>query len=163
MLFLRSVFFTLILPGTVTVIIPSLILSRQPIRALAQWAVPQYAGAVEIVIGTAILLRCIWDFARIGRGTLAPIDPPTKLVVKGLYRYVRNPMYVGVLLLLLGEAITFESVALLLYTALWFIAVHLFVVLYEEPALRRRFGAAYDRYCDSVRRWLPGKRFDQSS
>jgi protein-S-isoprenylcysteine O-methyltransferase Ste14 len=108
-----------------------------------------------MVLGAAILVRCIWDFAAKGRGTLAPIDPPRQLVVQGLYRYVRNPMYLGVLLLLLGETAFFKSIALLQYTLAWFIIVNLFVVFYEEPALRHRFGDSYERYFRSVRRWLP--------
>jgi protein-S-isoprenylcysteine O-methyltransferase Ste14 len=105
--------------------------------------------------GAAIVLRCIWDFAAKGRGTLAPVDPPKQLVVQGLYRYVRNPMYLGVLLVLLGETAFFGSPALLQYTLAWFFLVNLVVVLYEEPSLRNRFGDSYERYRRSVHRWLP--------
>jgi protein-S-isoprenylcysteine O-methyltransferase Ste14 len=85
------------------------------------------------------------------------MDPPKHLVVEGLYRYVRNPMYLGVLLLLLGETAFFQSSALLQYTVAWFIVVNLLVVFYEEPALRRRFGDSYERYVRSVHRWLPSR------
>lgn len=77
----------------------------------------------------------------------------------GLYRYVRNPMYVGVLLFLLGEALFFGSWAFLLYTLGWLAVVHVNVILYEEPSLRRKFGASYDHYRSAVRRWMPGKRY----
>jgi protein-S-isoprenylcysteine O-methyltransferase Ste14 len=108
-----------------------------------------------MVLGAGILFWCIRDFVTRGRGTLAPIDPPKQLVVQGLYRYVRNPMYLGVLILLLGEAAFFQSIALLRYTAAWFIIVNFLVVLYEEPSLRRRFGDSYDRYFGLVHRWVP--------
>jgi len=157
---LRSLFFTIVVPGTVAVVIPYLIVSGQGARISGPWNPLQFLSLVPILVGAAILVRCIWDFAAKGRGTLAPIDPPKELVVQGLYRYVRNPMYVGVFVILLGQTAFFRSVALLRYTALWLIVVHLFVVLYEEPSLRRRFGSSYERYCRSVHRWLPTRPTD---
>jgi protein-S-isoprenylcysteine O-methyltransferase Ste14 len=158
-LLLRSLFFTILLPGTVTVLIPGRIVSREgllPLRVVSPW---QYLALVPVAVGTAILARCIWEFASRGRGTLAPIDPPRRLVVTGLYRYVRNPMYVGVLTVLLGEAALFRSVDLLEYAAVFFVIVNLFVLLYEEPALRRRFGESYEHYRRAVRRWVPGRPY----
>jgi protein-S-isoprenylcysteine O-methyltransferase Ste14 len=155
MLALRSLFFTIVVPGTVAVLIPYLIVSREGASLHTPWTPLQVVSLVIMVVGAAILVRCIWDFAAKGRGTLAPIDPPKRLVVQGLFRYVRNPMYLGVLVLLLGEAAFFKSIALLQYTGIWFAIVHLVVVLYEEPSLRRRFGPPYERYCRSVHRWLP--------
>jgi protein-S-isoprenylcysteine O-methyltransferase Ste14 len=108
-----------------------------------------------IAAGTSALLWCIWDFGRKGQGTLAPVDPPTTLVVYGLYRYVRNPMYLGALMVLAGQAILFPSSALVAYVVVWFTFVHLFVVFYEERTLRRRFGAGYERYRQTVPRWIP--------
>jgi protein-S-isoprenylcysteine O-methyltransferase Ste14 len=102
-----------------------------------------------------LLGTCIWEFARRGRGTLAPVDPPKTLVVQGLYRYVRNPMYVSVTTIVLGEALLTGSRALLAYWAVWFLAVNLFVIGYEEPTLHRRFGPAYERYRATVGRWVP--------
>jgi protein-S-isoprenylcysteine O-methyltransferase Ste14 len=162
MLALRSVFFTLVVPGAVTVLIPYFILAgRRPVLP-GGWGALQYLALAPIAAGAAVLGQCIWDFARLGRGTLAPVDPPKELVVQGLYRYARNPMYLGVLILLLGETAFFESVTLLQYAVGWFVVIHLVVVLYEEPALRRRFGESYERYCRSVRRWLPGRRFGRA-
>jgi protein-S-isoprenylcysteine O-methyltransferase Ste14 len=115
----------------------------------------QWLGLAAIGIGVVLLGTCIWEFARRGRGTLAPVDPPTTLVVQGLYRYVRNPMYLSVTMIVLGEALLTGSRALLAYWAVWFLAVNLFVIGYEEPTLRRRFGPAYDRYRATVGRWLP--------
>jgi protein-S-isoprenylcysteine O-methyltransferase Ste14 len=101
------------------------------------------------------LIASILEFARSGRGTLSPVDPPRALVVQGLYRYVRNPMYLGVSLILLGEAALSGSGDLLLYGLVWFLAANFFVMGYEEPRLRRRFGAGYERYARAVGRWIP--------
>jgi len=117
-----------------------------------------WLGLAAIGIGVVLLGTCIWEFARRGRGTLAPVDPPTTLVVQGLYRYVRNPMYLSVTMIVLGEALLTGSRALLAYWAVWFLAVNLFVIGYEEPTLRRRFGAAYDRYRATGGRWVPRRR-----
>lgn len=155
MLALRSLIFAIVIPGTVVVLIPYLIVSRNDIGPLRPWTPLRLAGVVAMLVGAATLLRCIWDFAAKGRGTLAPIDPPTQLVVEGPYRYVRNPMYLGVLITLLGEVAFFESIPLLQFTIVWFALVHLVVVWYEEPSLRRRFGDSYEQYCRVVHRWLP--------
>jgi protein-S-isoprenylcysteine O-methyltransferase Ste14 len=95
------------------------------------------------------------QFALEGRGTPAPVAPTANLVVKGLYRYVRNPMYVAVLAIILGQALLFASLAVLAYGALVLLAVHLFVVAYEEPTLHDTYGAQYDAYGRGVRRWIP--------
>jgi len=162
MLVLRSLFWTILLPGTVTVYIPYLIVTRWRPAVLGSWGVAQGLALIPMGVGAAILLHCIWVFARVGRGTLAPVDAPRRLVVQGLYRYVRNPMYVGVQLILLGEALLFESIAFLEYAVGWLVAVNLFVVLYEEPVLRRQFGESYERYCRAVGRWVPGKPFNDA-
>jgi protein-S-isoprenylcysteine O-methyltransferase Ste14 len=99
-------------------------------------------------------LWCVWDFMRVG-GTPAPIDAPKALVAKGLYRYVRNPMYLGLLAVLVGEAIWLEAGILILYALAVFGAMHTFVVLYEEPTLGRLFGEAYALYRRAVGRWIP--------
>ena len=109
-----------------------------------------------IAIGIAIYLHtAFWGFALRGRGTPAPIAPPKRLVVEGLHRYVRNPMYIGVLLIVVGQGILFESMALLRYAAAIWLVAHLFVLLYEEPALQRKFGDEYREYRQRVPRWLP--------
>jgi protein-S-isoprenylcysteine O-methyltransferase Ste14 len=108
-----------------------------------------------IAIGSVLLGACIREFFRSGRGTLSPADPPKDLVVRGLYRYVRNPMYLSVTLIILGEFLLTGSRGLLLYWAVWFLGANLFVLGYEEPTLRRRFGPAYEQYVRTVGRWLP--------
>ena len=117
-------------------------------------------GLLCIGVGAVLLATCIWEFARSGRGTLAPIDPPRELVVRGLYRYVRNPMYLSVTTIVLGEVLLTRSRGLLAYWAIWFAAVNLLVIGYEEPTLRQKFGASYERYSQTVGRWLP--RFPSS-
>ena len=102
-----------------------------------------------------LLAACIVEFARSGRGTLSPIDPPRLLVVRGLYRYVRNPMYLAVTLILLGEAGLLHSVDLVTYWACFFVAANVFVIGYEEPYLRSRFGVSYEAYTHQVGRWIP--------
>ncbi len=159
MLFLRSIFFTVLIPGTVTVVVPYLIVSRGARTPSSL----NWIGVLPIGVGAAVLFRCIWDFAVAGRGTLAPVDPPTRLVVRGLYRYVRNPMYVGVVLALLGEALLFASVPLLIHATVTLVVVHLFVVFYEEPALRRRFGESYEEYTRTVHRWLPWRSHESAA
>lgn len=112
-------------------------------------------GLLVAIAGVILLGACVVEFARTGRGTLSPVDPPRRLVVRGLYRYVRNPMYLGVLLVLAGEALLARSTPLLAYAAGCFVAFNLFIVLYEEPALRHAYGSDYEAYKRAVRRWLP--------
>jgi len=123
----------------------------------ARW---RWLAAIPSVLGFAVALRCVWDFGWTGRGTPAPIVPPKRLVVVGFYRYVRNPMYVGFAAGWIGLWIVFGHPDPVLITAVAAIAlgVHLFVVFYEEPTLRRKFGADYENYCRNVRRWLPRLR-----
>lgn len=112
-------------------------------------------GAMLLVSGAALALACVFTFALIGRGTPAPFDAPRRLVVAGPYRWVRNPMYIGAGLALLGAAIFFGSFGLALYTIAFWSAAHLFVLFYEEPVLRRRFGPEYEDYARTRRRWMP--------
>jgi protein-S-isoprenylcysteine O-methyltransferase Ste14 len=117
--------------------------------------VVQFAGLAISATGVAIALWCVFSFARIGRGTPAPFAAPRRLVTQGPYRFVRNPMYIGVGLGLAGAALMDESLALFGYVVLFFVASHLFIVWYEEPTLHRLFGRAYASYCAQVRRWRP--------
>ncbi len=134
MLWLRSTFFALVLPGTVLVWVP-LWLSRSSGSGLdIGWV--RWIGAPLIVLGAGGLLWCIWDFGRQGRGTLAPVDAPLFVVRSGLCRVVRNPMYVAVCMVLIGEVLLFRSLRLLVWAAVVAVAIHLFVLAYEEPTLR---------------------------
>jgi protein-S-isoprenylcysteine O-methyltransferase Ste14 len=118
----------------------------------------EWLGTLVATLGTVLLAACIVEFARSGRGTLSPVDPPRRLVVRGLYRYVRNPMYLSVTLVVLGEVLLTGSTALLAYWALWFLAANLFVLAYEEPTLHAEFGEAYEEYTRAVGRWIPRLR-----
>ena len=151
---LRSLLWTILLPGLFAGFLPWRYFGLG--HVMIDWRSPRHLlGLAAIAVGVVLLGTCIWEFARRGRGTLAPVDPPTKLVVEGLYRYVRNPMYLSVTMIVLGEVLLTGSKALLAYWAVWFVAVNLFVIGYEEPTLRRRFGPDYERYCAMVGRWLP--------
>ncbi len=154
-LLLRNLLFTILQPGVVTVLIPFLILYYSRTEVLPErWTALNILGAVLMVAGTCILLNCVLRFATDGRGTISPIDPTKKLVIRGLYKYSRNPMYVGVMFIMIGEAVFIWSLALAIYAAIVFAAFNLFIVLHEEPRCRREFGSEYEDYYRRVRRWL---------
>ena len=150
-LVLKNLLFTIFVPGTIAVYIPVFVLPHDP----AQLSVSAVAGGSILIIGGAIYLWCLWDFASSGRGTPAPIDPPKHLVVRGLYRYTRNPMYVGVVGVIFGWALWFSAAGIAIYGVSVGAFFHLFIVFYEEPHLRRTFGSSYEDYCRHVSRWLP--------
>jgi len=121
---------------------------------------PRPLGWIAVAIGAVIGLPCVWEFAWRGLGTPAPFDPPRRLVISGPYRFVRNPMYVGMGIVLLGEAIVFPNITwlmLAMVVSLWGI-VSVFIIEYEEPTLRRMFGADYEAYFREVHRWIPRLR-----
>ena len=120
---------------------------------LPAWA--RWLGFALIIVGATVVIACAFFFASRGRGTPAPFDPPRELVAVGPYRYVRNPMYVGALLVFAGFGLALRSPAVLVLAATAAVLSHLFVVLVEEPDLERRFGESYTRYRASVNRWLP--------
>jgi protein-S-isoprenylcysteine O-methyltransferase Ste14 len=151
---IRSIAWTVLIPGLFAGYLPWRYFGLREARLSLQNPV-RLLGLLGIGVGVVLLGTCIWEFARSGRGTLAPVDPPRELVVKGLYRYVRNPMYLSVTMIVLGEVLLTGSRPLLLYWTVWFLAANLFVIGYEEPTLRQRFGVAYDRYRQEVGRWLP--------
>jgi len=154
-LIFRNLFFTILQPGLVAGLFPYWILgSRFSETAKSSFKTFQYVATVIFIIGFAIMVYCIGLFAVKGRGTLSPADPTKKLVISGMYRYSRNPMYIGVMLMLIAEAIFFRSVNLWIYAFVVFIGFNLFILLHEEPRLTRVFGAEYEQYCKNVRRWL---------
>jgi len=140
-------------PGIVLVFLPFAITRFQIPTAVPEWQIG--LASLIMLAGLFPLLESIVRFVRVGRGTLMPNVPTERLVVSGLYRYVRNPMYVGDLVVLLGEALLFRSGRLLLYSAIAWVGFNLFISRYEEPTLRRRHGAEYLRYCEQVSRWWP--------
>ena len=151
---LKTLIFTVFVPGSVTGWIPRWLLRGNTAPENVPPVLP-YFGFAFILAGVAIYFWCAWDFTFAGRGTPAPIDAPDNLVARGLYRYVRNPMYVGVLAIIFGEALWFWSKTLAQYGVSVFACFYLFVILYEEPALRTKFGDSYRQYCAAVPRWIP--------
>lgn len=146
--------FTVLAPGSVTGLVPWLLL-RYGLALSHEIGTLRFIAAVPIAVGVAFYVWTTADFVVRGKGTPAPIDPPRRLVSGRLYGLVRNPMYVGVLLVLIGESILFASPVLLGYALLVWLSFHLFVVYYEEPHLRREFGNTYEDYCKVVPRWIP--------
>jgi protein-S-isoprenylcysteine O-methyltransferase Ste14 len=151
---LGSVVFFFLAPGTVAGVVPFAITGwRQEGRSSPSTV--RALGAALILLGVLSLTESFGRFVTRGRGTPAPVAPPSQLVVSGQYRYVRNPMYLAVLALVLGQAVSFGSVALLEYAAGLAILFHAFVYWYEEPKLLRLFGASYEHYRRNVSRWVP--------
>jgi len=153
--FVRALTYSTLFIGLLLVFLPGQLLARAGIAAPDVIGVTQGAGIAIAIAGGALAVSCIVSFALIGGGTPAPFDPPRRLVVRGPYAVVRNPMYIGAGLALGGAAIFYESLALLSYDAAFILVTHLFVVMYEEPTLRRLFGAEYESYCRRVGRWWP--------
>jgi protein-S-isoprenylcysteine O-methyltransferase Ste14 len=153
----RSLLWALLLPGLFAGYIPWRYFGLRSV-VLDLHRPLHWLGLLGIGVGTVLLALCILEFARSGRGTLSPVDPPRTLVVRGLYRYVRNPMYLSVTLIVLGEVLLTRSRGLFAYWVVWFATVNLLVRGYEEPALRQQFGSAYERYAAAVGRWLPRRR-----
>jgi protein-S-isoprenylcysteine O-methyltransferase Ste14 len=153
--FLRTLLFGALVPATVLVVIPALILDATGTEG--EGGVLRLVGLVPLVLGIAILAWCFAGFIVEGEGTPAPYDPPHRLVTGRLYGWMRNPMYVAVTTILLGEAVFYGSVALLVWTVVAWIIFNFFVVLYEEPSLKRRFGPAYEAYVERVPRWIPSR------
>ncbi|MEL6673910.1 MAG: isoprenylcysteine carboxylmethyltransferase family protein [Bacteroidota bacterium] len=154
-LFFRNLFFTALQPGLVAGLIPLWMTGFQLDSIFEEgWRFPHYLGTIVFLIGLVIMLWCIMSFATKGRGTLSPADPTQKLVISGLYHFSRNPMYVGVILILIGEAMFIQSVDLWVYVGCVAVGFHLFVVYVEEPRLRKDFGEEYELYTQKVRRWV---------
>jgi protein-S-isoprenylcysteine O-methyltransferase Ste14 len=149
---IKSLLFLIFVPGIVAGYIPLAFLRNGPQIETSFFA---YLSFPLWLIGIIILLWCFLDFLIKGRGTPAPIDPPKELVVTGLYNYVRNPMYLGVLVIIIGHFLWFKTIWMILYAAAVFMAFHLFVTLYEEPHLEKTFGALYTGYAKKVPRWMP--------
>jgi len=151
----RAATYSVLFIGFLLIFLPGQILSSTGVMKPAAIGVWQVAGALLAVSGATLALTCILTFVFVGRGTPAPFDPPRRLVVRGPYRLVRNPMYLSAGLALAGAGIFYQSIPLLGYAALFLFITHLFVVLYEEPILRRTFDKDYEAYRRRVDRWWP--------
>jgi protein-S-isoprenylcysteine O-methyltransferase Ste14 len=152
----RTLVFTVLVPGFWTVVLPYWMVphgTRPDARGVGAF------GWLLVVAGGALYLVCaFWGFAINGKGTPLPLDPPKQLVADGPYSVVRNPMYWGVAGVMLGEAVVFHSIALAAWAAGLFACANVFVLLVEEPTLRKKFGADYEEYCRRVPRWIPRMR-----
>ena len=151
----RAVTYATLFVGLVLIFLPARILSWAGIVQPTATGTWQVAGMVAGAVGAALALWCVLAFVFVGSGTPAPFDPPRRLVVRGPYRVVRNPMYLGAGIALAGAALFYQSFALLGYLGALFLITHVFVVAYEEPTLRRTFGKNYGAYCEQTGRWWP--------
>lgn len=152
---IRAVTYATLFIGLVLVFLPARLLSWSGVTRPPVMGAGQAAGMLVAAIGAALALWCVFTFALLGKGTPAPFDPPRRLVVRGPYKFVRNPMYLGATIALAAAALFYESAALAGYAVAFLLAMHAFVMGYEEPTLRGTFGAEYDGYCSQVRRWWP--------
>jgi protein-S-isoprenylcysteine O-methyltransferase Ste14 len=150
-----AVIYAVLFIGFVLVFLPGELLQWAGVTRPSIGGPPQVVGAALVGLGGALVVWCVGTFAFVGRGTPAPFDPPRRLVVRGPYRFVRNPMYWGAGLALFGAALVYRSVVLAGYALLFFGAAHVFVRWYEEPTLRQLFGSEYEEYCRRTRRWWP--------
>lgn len=150
---LRVVIFVLIIPGTIVFYLP-LFLGSKAFQNQNTNQFIQYFGILSWLIGGLVATWCVMAFFTVGKGSPAPHDPPTVLVTSGLYRWTRNPMYVGGLFIVLGHYLYLQSWILLAYLILVFLLFHSIVIFYEESHLRRQFGEAYEQYCKQVPRWI---------
>jgi protein-S-isoprenylcysteine O-methyltransferase Ste14 len=151
----RAVTYATLFIGLLLVFLPARLLSWSGVKEPTAIGLAQATGMLAAALGAALALWCILAFALLGKGTPAPFDPPRRLVIRGPYRFVRNPMYIGAATALAGAALFYESGALAGYVGAFLLTTHAFVMLHEEPSLRTTFGADYARYCSRVRRWWP--------
>jgi len=155
---LGTVIFLVLAPGFVVGVVPWWISHWQMHSPFSGFAALRVVGVLLIATGTIVLLESFWRFAVQGIGTPAPVFPTKHLVVRGFYRYVRNPMYVAVVSMILGQGLLFGNICVLAYGVCGWLVTHLFVLGYEEPTLRRSFGAEYEEFCAHVPRWIPRLR-----
>lgn len=154
----RALVYATIFVGVVLVFVPAEILSAAGVTRPSTAGAAQVAGTIVVVSGLGLVLWCVLTFAIVGKGTPAPFDPPRNLVVSGPYGVVRNPMYIGAGLALVGASLYYGSSGLWVFTAGFFLVVHLFILFYEEPTLRRMFGEEYETYTRRVGRYWPVRR-----
>src|SRR6266436_3467425 len=155
LILLRALTYATLFVAVFLVIVPQRILTASGYMGGDSFGLVELTGLGLVGLGLALVLWCLVTFAFVGRGTAAPFDPPRKLVVVGPYRVVRNPIYIGAVMAMLGAAMVVWSGWLVLYSFVVLIVTHLLVIFYEEPHLRRIFGQAYEDYLRTVHRWIP--------
>ena len=151
----RALTYATLFIGFLLVFLPARLLSWSGVTRPGGIGLAQVGGMLVAAIGAALAVWCILTFVVLGKGTPAPFDPPRRLVIRGPYKFVRNPMYIGAAIALAGAALFYRSAALAGYVLAFLLVTHAFVMLYEEPTLRATFGAEYEVYCRQVRRWWP--------
>src|SRR6266498_2112069 len=152
---LRALTYATLFVALFLVVVPQRILTASGVGSVESIGALQVAGLTVVALGAALVVWCLVTFAFVGKGTAAPFDPPRQLVVAGPYRCVRNPIYIGAAVAMLGAALFFGSGALVLYAVVVLVVTHLLVIFYEEPHLRRVFGQPYEDYLHRVHRWIP--------
>ena len=155
LIFLRALTYATLFVALFLVIVPQRILTASGWVPTDSSDALQLIGLTMVALGFALVLWSIATFAFVGKGTAAPFDPPRRLVAVGPYRFVRNPIYIGAAVAMLGAALFLSSLALVFYAIAVLVVTHLLVILYEEPHLRRVFGQPYEDYLRAVHRWMP--------
>ncbi len=155
MLSFKTTMGTIVVPGGFCFLVPFFILKATLPQLPSSISLVHILAGLVVACGLSMVLWVSIVFVRKGQGTPIPVDPPTRLVVQGLFRFVRNPMYVGAVLIVLGEALFFRSGWLLLYTVGLWSVLHTFLVVFEEPQLKQRFGPDFVEYMNIVPRWIP--------
>ena len=155
---LKTLLWSVFVPGTLTTLVPFFILRSSSESFSFNLSGFRYVGVIPILFGALLYFWCAWSFTFVGDGTPAPFDAPKKFVATEAYQFTRNPMYVACVSVLIGETIFFESAALLIYAFILFLIFHIWILIYEEPTLRKKFGSSYEEYCRKVSRWLPIKK-----
>jgi protein-S-isoprenylcysteine O-methyltransferase Ste14 len=155
LILLRALTYATLFVALFLVLVPQRILTASGYVAGDAFGPVELTGLGLVGLGFALVLWCLATFAFVGKGTAAPFDPPRKLVVVGPYRFVRNPIYIGAVVAMLGAAMVLRSAWLVLYAFVVLVVTHLLVILYEEPHLRGLFGQSYEDYLRTVHRWIP--------
>lgn len=153
--FVKTGLFSVMVPGIVAGAIPRLLNRRDQLRFPIRSRLTSPVGALAVISGIALYLHTAWRFAGEGEGTPAPVDEPDELVTGGIYTRMRNPMYVGVLLIIVGQALLYRSVLVLWWAVACMLGFHNQVMGYEEPHLREKHGESFEQYCEEVPRWIP--------
>ena len=151
----RTILFVVFVHGFFLLGIPWILVFSRLLLFSSGLMMTKWPALSLLLMGSSFYVSCVWNFIVLGKGTPAAWDAPQEFVSKGLYRQVRNPMYVGMFMILAAQAVFFKSAGIFLYLMILWFSFHLFVVYYEEPALKRRFGDVYRDYLRSVPRWIP--------
>jgi protein-S-isoprenylcysteine O-methyltransferase Ste14 len=152
---LKTAIFSVFGPGTIAGLIPQQLARCEQGSLPVDSGVARLVGTISVISGVVLYFHTAWRFSDEGRGTPLPIDEPESLVTGGIYDYVRNPMYVGVLLCIGGQALLYRSTYILWYEIILWLVSHTWIIEYEEPHLSEKYGEKYDQYCDRVPRWIP--------